>query len=843
MSSAIDLVDDAIRDIEAKLNLKPGEKVPSKGAMEGGGGGGGESVAAAGKVDELSAKMASAAISDPKDASKKEEEKGKKEGGGGYDRWSLLPESTLNYGHLAGSKSKSPPPKATEGGFYVTTAINYTNGPAHMGHAYEGVTADAVGRYARLEGGRADGEGVRFVTGTDEHGEKVDKTAKGEGVETIELCNKYVTGFQSLNQRILIANDDYVRTTSARHKRTAQSLWKKCADAGDIFLDSYSGWYNTREETFVTDSEAEMNEFKDPVSGKPLEKVEEASYFFRMSKYHDKLVEHIQSNPEFIRPEQHRNAILKRLTDDRLRDLSVSRTSFSWGIPVPEGFDSKHVMYVWFDALSNYLTGVDGMGANDPEGGADAELVKFWPADVHIIGKDILWFHTVIWPTILMSAGLPLPKKVFAHGFVNDKEGKKMSKSLGNVVDPHDMLDQYPVDTFRWYLCKEAPYGGEMSFSEESLRDMHNSDLCDTLGNLIHRATNLCKKNCGGVVPDVGSPSTLPVDFDAVRALYVSKMDNLELQGGAAVAMQAFRDVNGWLTEQAPWHMKGDERADERQVVVRATLEAVYALSHLLLPYIPNGAGAIFDKMGQLPRDLVDLSPDLRNLETGTKIIVGDVLYGKLISEEEKLNAVAAAKKKADDLAAAQKKKKEKKAKEMAKSKAGQGTANVNQPEFTKVDIRVGKIVKVWEHPDAERLFCEQIDVGEEGGPREIASGLREHYALEQMQDRKVLVVCNLKAAKLAGFSSNGMVLAAKADGKVELVDPPEGAPVGERVFIEGLAGEPVTSAQMKKKKIWDKVAKGLKTAGDSSATWDGGIISTSAGPCKTASLAEAPIS
>jgi len=258
-----------------------------------------------------------------------------------------------------------------------------------------------------------------------------------------------VTGFQCLNQRILISNDDYIRTTSERHVHTAQALWKRCADAGDIYLDSYSGWYNVREETFVTDSDAQLADYKDPVSGKPLKKVEEASYFFKMSNFHDRLVRHIKDNPEFIRPEQHRNQILTRLADDRLRDLSISRTSFDWGIPVPEGFDDKHVMYVWFDALSNYLTGVDALGANEPDAGPN-DLAKYWPAGVHIIGKDILWFHTVIWPTILMSAGLPLPKTVFAHGFVNDKEGKKMSKSLGNVVDPHDMLDKYPVDIFRW---------------------------------------------------------------------------------------------------------------------------------------------------------------------------------------------------------------------------------------------------------------------------------------------------------------------------------------------------------------------------------------------------------
>lgn len=248
---------------------------------------------------------------------------------------------------------------------------------------------------------------------------------------------------------MLIANDDYVRTTSDRHKRTAQELWRRCAANGDIYLDAYSGWYNIREETFVTESDAAKDDFKDPTSGLPLKKVEEESYFFKMSAYQKRLIKHIEDNPNFIRPAQHRNLILTRLRGDDLRDLSISRTTFSWGIQTPSGFNDNHVMYVWVDALSNYLTGVDGLGVNG-DGSSNENLKHFWPCNVHIIGKDILWFHTVIWPCLLMSAQIPLPKTVFAHGFVNDKEGKKMSKSLGNVVDPHDMLDKFPVDSFRW---------------------------------------------------------------------------------------------------------------------------------------------------------------------------------------------------------------------------------------------------------------------------------------------------------------------------------------------------------------------------------------------------------
>mmetsp|Transcript_13862 Transcript_13862/g.19854 ORF Transcript_13862/g.19854 Transcript_13862/m.19854 type:complete len:853 (+) Transcript_13862:182-2740(+) len=771
-----------------------------------------------------------------------------------YDRWSLLEESTLEYGVFGKSSASITQTNTTSSPFFLTTAINYTNGPAHMGHAYEATTSDAIARYRRVRDGE---ENVYFITGSDEHGQKIANTASAEGKQPIEICDKYVTGFQCLNQRILISNNDYIRTTSTRHKQTAHKLWNRCAsnlnpttNESDIYLSTYTGWYNVREETFVTESDAKLADYKDVTSGQPLKQVQEESYFFRMSRYHDALVKHISDNPNFIRPEQHRNNILSRLNADRLRDLSVSRTTFDWGIPVPDGFQKGHVMYVWFDALTNYLTGVDCLDVMT----SSSDLTHFWPANVHIIGKDILWFHTVIWPCILLSANLPLPKTVFAHGFVNDKEGKKMSKSLGNVVDPHDMLDQYTVDTFRWYLCKEAPYGGELSFSEDSLRDMHNADLCDTLGNLVHRATNLCQSYCDGVLPDVSPDSKRAVlDFNALINTYRQKMDSYELEAGASLVIQAYRDVNGYLTAREPWKMKGDALETERQIVVRATLEAVYALAHLLVPFLPNGASMIFDKLNTPPKKtLGDLDSNMRNLTCGTKISIGPVLYSKILSKEEeeaKKSKNKGSKSAKESHAEAQKRKKEKRAREIAASNSGRQAKegdNANQSNFTKIDIRVGKIVKVWNHPEADKLFCEEIDVGEEnGGVREIASGLRPHYSLDELKERLVLVVCNLKAAKIVGFTSNGMVLAAKStDGtKVELIDPPKDSVVGERVYIDDLDGEPFSPAQVKKKKLFDVVAKGLTTGHNGVAIWDGKEIRTKTGTCAAASLVGAPIS
>jgi methionyl-tRNA synthetase len=387
-----------------------------------------------------------------------------------------------------------------------------------MGHAYEGITADVIARYHRTTK-----PGAYFLTGSDEHGQKIAGVAEAQGVRPIEVTDRFVTGFQVLNQRQKVAQDDYMRTTSDRHKATCQELWRRCDKQGDIYLDNYEGWYNVREETFVTENDAKLTDYKDAVTGKPLNKVHESSYFFKMSKFQDRLKQHIRDNEAFIQPAHQRNYILKRL-EEPLRDLSISRTTFDWGIAVPEGFEPGHVMYaksgerserrakraesearegargargaargvrgeegtreyltpsppptplpppcphppthpryVWFDALTNYMSGVNALGTWD----ADPELPRCWPADCHLIGKDILWFHTVIWPTMLMSAGMPLPAAVFAHGFVNDSEGQKMSKSIGNVIDPHEMLDKYPVDSFRWYLCKEAPFGGELNF-------------------------------------------------------------------------------------------------------------------------------------------------------------------------------------------------------------------------------------------------------------------------------------------------------------------------------------------------------------------------------------------
>lgn len=338
-------------------------------------------------------------------------------------RFQRIDDSEVNYGALATNFDNINP----ENRYYITTAIAYTNGYPHMGHAYEFMTTDIIARYRRLFG-----YNTFVLTGTDEHGQKVAASAEKASRSPKEHCDIYVEAFKALDQRIAFSYSRFIRTTDENHIKSAQQLWLRCAERGDIYLDSYEGWYNEREEVFVTDSEAEASNFLDPGSGLPLKRVTEASYFFRMSAYCEELIRYVEENPSFIQPEQYRNNILARLKKEGLKDLSVSRTTFDWGIPVPEGFDSKHVMYVWFDALSNYFSGINGHDNTDP-------LSSFWPANCHIIGKDIIWFHCVIWPCILLSAKIPLPESVYSHGFVNASDGRKMSKSYNNTVDPHDV--------------------------------------------------------------------------------------------------------------------------------------------------------------------------------------------------------------------------------------------------------------------------------------------------------------------------------------------------------------------------------------------------------------------
>jgi methionyl-tRNA synthetase len=418
--------------------------------------------------------------------------------------------------------------------FYITTAIHYTNGMPHMGHAYENVTSDVIARYHRVFG-----RDVFYLTGTDEHGQKIAQTAEAQGMTPIALCDKYAAVFRQLTTDLNMSNDFFVRTTSDKHKQFAQWLFQRALDNGDIYLGTYEGWYNVREETFVTETEAAQTDYKDPTTGVPYKKMQEKSYFFKMSKYQARLVQHFHDHPEFLQPEVRRQEILRRL-EEPLMDLSASRNTFQHGVPLPN--DPEHVMYVWFDALSNYASAIDY-----PNG----DNAKYWPASVHIIGKDITWFHCVIWPCILMSAGMPLPQRVFAHGFVNAKDGTKMSKSIGNVIDPYDILKKFGLDSFRYFIVRSARYGQDLPFSEDDMINILNAELADTLGNLVHRSVNICKKYSNGLVPDAAADSP----FDVYTLLHDSEIayKDFALQNACFVIVNALRETNKYLTDKEPW--------------------------------------------------------------------------------------------------------------------------------------------------------------------------------------------------------------------------------------------------------------------------------------------------
>lgn len=481
--------------------------------------------------------------------------------------------------------------------YYVTTAITYPNGDPHIGHAYEYVATDAIARFKRL-----DGFDVRFLTGTDEHGLKMVETAAAEGIGTAELARRNSDVFQRLQERLNISFDRFIRTTDPDHHEASKEIWRRMAAAGDIYLDTYSGWYSVRDERFFVESETRLLDDGTRTAvetGAPVTWTEEQTYFFRLSAYADKLLAHYEANPDFIAPDVRRNEVVSFVAGG-LRDLSISRTSFDWGVQVPEHPD--HVMYVWVDALTNYLTGV---GYPD----TDSEVFRrYWPADLHMIGKDIIRFHTVYWPAFLMSAGIELPRRVFAHGFLLNR-GEKMSKSVGNVVDPVALIDTFGVDQVRYFLLREVPFGQDGSFSEEAIITRINTDLANELGNLAQRSLSMIAKNLGGVLPEPGEFSAADTDLlaaadgllERLRVSFESQAMHLALE---AIWLM-LGEANRYFSAQQPWVLrKSESEADQRRfrTVLYVTCEAVRIAALLVQPVMPESAATLLDLLGQ-PHD------------------------------------------------------------------------------------------------------------------------------------------------------------------------------------------------------------------------------------------------
>jgi methionyl-tRNA synthetase len=509
--------------------------------------------------------------------------------------------------------------------FYITTAISYPNGKPHIGHAYELIATDAMARYQRL-----DGRDVFFLTGTDEHGQKMQQTARREGVTPQELADRNSSEFQKMAVLLNASNDDFIRTTEKRHHEASQDIWNRMGEAGDLYKDSYAGWYSVRDEAYYQENETELR--ADGVrygpQGTPVEWVEEQSYFFKLSEYQDKLLKHYEENPDFIGPAERRNEVIS-FVKSGLKDLSVSRTTFDWGIKVPN--DPGHVMYVWVDALTNYITATGYL--DNPQG----PRAKFWPANIHIIGKDIIRFHAVYWPAFLMSAGLPLPKRVFAHGFLLNK-GEKMSKSLGNVVDPFNLVEHFGLDQIRYFFLREVSFGQDGSYSEEGIATRINSDLANGIGNLASRSLSMIVKNCDGHIPVCGAltdeDKAMLAAADALLEITRDEMGKQMIHRALAAIIAVVSETDRYFAGQEPWALKKTDPA-RMATVLYVTAEVVRQIAVLLQPFMPESSGKLLDLVAA-PADKRDFAAlgETGRLVSGTPLEAPKPVFPRYVAPE-----------------------------------------------------------------------------------------------------------------------------------------------------------------------------------------------------------------
>ena len=654
----------------------------------------------------------------------------------------------------------------SKGKYYITTAIAYTSGKPHIGNSYEIVLADSIARFKRKEG-----YDVFFQTGTDEHGQKIELKAAEAGITPKQFVDDVVGTIKGLWDLMDTSYDRFIRTTDDFHEKQVQKIFKRLYKQGDIYKGAYEGLYCTPCESFWTQSQ--LVDGKCPDCGREVKPAKEEAYFFRMSKYADRLIEHIQTHPEFIQPVSRKNEMMNNFLLPGLQDLCVSRTSFKWGVPVD--FDDKHVVYVWLDALTNYITGI----GYDADGGSTEQYRKLWPADLHLIGKDIIRFHTIYWPIFLMALGEPLPKQIFGHPWLLQGDGK-MSKSKGNVIYADDLVSFFGVDAVRYFVLHEMPFENDGVISWELMVERLNSDLANTLGNLVNRTISMSLKYFGGVVADKNAKEAVDEDLKAVVTGTLPKvsarMEELRVADALTEIFALFKRCNKYIDETEPWVLAKDEAKSERlSTVLYNLVESIVIGASLLEPFMPSAAAEIARQLRTSLRGFEELSV-FGKYASGTKVTdAPEILFARLDAKEvvEKAEAMFAARKAEKEPAVEEQ--------ESEKGIDLEKKPEITYDDFARLQFQVGEIIACEEVKKSKKLLCSQVRIGSQ--VKQIVSGIKAYYKPEEMVGKKVMVLVNLKPATLAGIVSEGMLLCAEdEEGKLALVIPEKEMPSGAEI-------------------------------------------------------------